>query len=148
MRPTGGKTLLRGNACIDLPQSTVGVYGYSPTATPISNYGPLVVAFDSVGRPKNILFTGTSGVPTMAAADAQTPIALLIGLRDQVGDDFQSALSEDNPGTNWQRNDAWWVVIDPRSGSIFQVQNYPNATNPQTAQRFIRQKLLNRKDAP
>lgn len=150
MRPTGGKTFLRGNACIDLPQSTVGVYGYSPTATPISNAGPLVIAFDSVGRPKNILYTasGASALPTMAAADAQTPIALLIGLRDQVGDEFQSAPSEDNPGTNWQRNDAWWVVIDPRSGSIFQVQNYPNATSPQTAQRFIRQKLLNRKDAP
>jgi len=149
MRSSGGKTLLGGNTCIDLPQSTVGVYDYSAATTPMSNNGPLVIAFDSVGRPKNILFTpaGTGALPTMAAADPQTPIALLVGLRDQVGASYQSTPSEDNPGTNWQRKDAWWVVVDPRSGSIFQVENYPNATNLQAAQKFIRQKLRNRKDA-
>jgi hypothetical protein len=74
-------------------------------------------------------------------------VALLVGLRDQVGSAYQAAPTEDNPGTNWQRNDAWWVVIDPRSGSVFQVENYPNASSPEIAQRFIRQKLLNRNDA-
>jgi prepilin-type N-terminal cleavage/methylation domain-containing protein len=55
MRTTGGKTTLGGNVCVDLPQSTVGVYSYSPTVTPISNNGPMIITFDTVGRPKNIL---------------------------------------------------------------------------------------------
>jgi len=149
MRTSGGKTLLGGNACIDLPQSTIGVSDYSPTVTPLSNDGPFIIAFDSVGRPKNVLFTppGTSGLPKMVTTDALTPIALLVGLRDQVGVDYQSEPSEDNPGANWQRKDAWWIVIDPRSGGVFQVENYPNAPNRQTAQRFIRQKLLNSNNA-
>jgi len=149
MRTAGGKTVLGGNVCVDLPQSTVGVYSYSPTVTPISNNGPLIIAFDNVGRPKAILFSGTNSnaAPMLTASDAQTPVALLVGLRDQVGSAYQSTPTDDSPGTNWQRNDAWWVVIDPRSGSVFQVENYPNATNPQTAQKFIRQKLLNRNDA-
>ena len=149
MRTTGGKTVLGGNVCVDLPQSTVGVYSYSPTVTPISNNGPLIITFDNVGRPKAILFSGTNtnSPPTLTVFNAQTPVALLVGLRDQVGASYQSSPTDDNPGTNWQRNDAWWVVIDPRSGSVFQVENYPNASNPQTAQTFIRQKLLNRNNA-
>ena len=149
MRTAGGKTVLGGNVCVDLPQSTVGVYSYSPTVTPISNNGPLIMTFDKVGRPKAILFSGTNsnGTPTLTASDAQTPVALLVGLRDQVGLAYQSTPTDDNPGTNWQRNDAWWVVIDPRSGGVFQVENYPNATSPQIAQTFIRQKLLNRNNA-
>ena len=149
MRTAGGKTVLGGNVCVDLPQSTVGVYSYSPTVTPISNNGPLIITFDNVGRPKAILFSGTNSnsAPMLTASDAQTPVALLVGLRDQVGSPYQSTPTDDSPGTNWQRNDAWWVVIDPRSGSVFQVENYPNATSPQTAQTFIRQKLLNRNNA-
>ena len=147
LRTTGGKTALGGNVCVDLPQSTVGVYSYSPTVTPISNNGPLIITFDTVGRLKNVLFTGAAGQPTLTAADPQSPVALLVGLRDQVGANYQSAPTDDDPGTNWQRKDAWWVVIDPRSGSVFQVENYPNATSPQLAQKFIRQKLLNRDDA-
>jgi prepilin-type N-terminal cleavage/methylation domain-containing protein len=149
MRTTGGKTVLGGNVCVDLPQSTVGVYSYSPTVTPISNNGPLIITFDNVGRPKTILFSGTNtnSPPTLTASNAQTPVALLVGLRDQVGASYQSSPTDDNPGTNWQRKDAWWVVIDPRSGSVFQVENCPNATNPEVAQKFIRQKLLNRNNA-
>ncbi|MEI6882574.1 MAG: type II secretion system protein [Bacteroidota bacterium] len=149
MRTAGGKTTLGGNVCVDLPQSTVGVYAYSPTVTSISNNGPLIITFDNLGRPKTILLSGTNtnSLPTLTAANPQMPVALLVGLRDQVGASYQSSPTDDNPGTNWQRNDAWWVVIDPRSGSVFQVENYPNATNPEIAQKFIRQKLLNRNNA-
>jgi prepilin-type N-terminal cleavage/methylation domain-containing protein len=149
MRTTGGKTVLGGNVCVDLPQSTVGVYSYSPTVTPISNNGPLIITFDNVGRPKTILFSGTNtnSPPTLTVANPQMPVALLVGLRDQVGASYQSSPTDDNPGTNWQRKDAWWVVIDPRSGGVFQVENCPNATNPEIAQKFIRQKLLNRNNA-
>ena len=147
MRTVGGKTMLGGNVCVDLPQSTVGVYSYSPTVTSLSNNGPLIITFDNVGRPKTILFTGTNGASKLTAVDPQTPVALLVGLRDQVGAAYQSTPSNDNPGTNWQRNDAWWVVIDPRSGSVFQVENCPNAASADVAQRFIRQRLLNRTNA-
>ena len=151
-RTTGGKTVLAGNTCIDLTSSTFGVLLYTGSAAvaTFSNSAPLVLAFDNVGRPKTTTaaFVTSSGTSLQQrAVTADTPIALLVGLRDQVGASYQTTPSEDNPGTNWQRNDAWWVVIDPRSGSVFQVENYPNATSPQIAQRFIRQKLLNRKDA-
>lgn len=147
MRPGVGKTLLPGSACVDLPQSTVGVYSYSPSVSAITNSGPLIITFDRVGRPKSVVFTGTSGSASLVSVDALVPVALLIGFQDQVGAAPAAAPSDENPGTNWQRKDAWWVVVDPRTGSIFQVENYPNATSLPEAQKFIRQRLLNRKNA-
>jgi hypothetical protein len=154
MRTSGGKTLLGGNVCIDLPKSTIGVYGYSSAAMPLSNSSPLIMTFDSVGRVKAVICTlqGASA-PQQSALDTRTPLALLIGLRDQVGQSAVETPSDDTPGDNLQRKDGWWVVIDPRSTTVLTVENASNTWNGtlaarlQESQLFIRKTLLNKKSA-
>ena len=142
-KTTGGKTVLGGNTCVDLLSSTIGVFNYSRAVDNPSNASPLIITYDSLGRAKSVVYTkaGTSNVQ-QKRLDSRTPIAILVGLRDQVGVSAQPAPSEENPGTNWQRSDSWWVVVDPRTSATFRVENYPNAANPTVAQRFIRQVLL------
>jgi prepilin-type N-terminal cleavage/methylation domain-containing protein len=143
-KATSGKTVLGGNTCVDLPASTIGVLGYSPNTERPSNNSPLIVTYDSLGRVKSIIYTraGTS-VVKQRRLDPRTPVALLVGLRDQVGAAQEPVPTEQNPGANWQRADSWWVVIDPRTSATFRVETAPNAPNLQAAQRFIRQTLLN-----
>jgi prepilin-type N-terminal cleavage/methylation domain-containing protein len=144
-KTTGGKTVLGGNTCVDLPSSTVGVWGYSRSAPENpSNAKPLIITYDSLGRAKSAVYQKTGGsVIQQRRLDSRTPIALLVGLRDQVGATFENSPTEQNPGTNWQRSDSWWVVVDPRTSATFRVPNVPNAPNTTAAQRFIRQTLLN-----
>jgi prepilin-type N-terminal cleavage/methylation domain-containing protein len=147
-KTSGIKTPLRGNACLDLTTSTVGVFGYSPTTEIPTNNSPLVITFDSLGRLKTATYSATgSPTPKQIRVNARTPIALLVGMRDQVGQATVANPSEDDPGANWQRKDSWWVVIDPRTSTTFVVQNAPNAASLAAAQKFIRQTLLNRNDA-
>jgi hypothetical protein len=144
----GGQTILGGNACIDLPSSTIGVYDYSTSPSVLSNASPLILTFDSVGRLKTVTCTlSGSNAPRQLTAEPRTPIALLVGLRDQITTPYASPPTEDNPGRNWQRNDAWWVVLDPRTSSVFQVENAPNSTTLNASQKFIRQKLKNNRTA-
>ena len=153
--PTGSKGTkvpLRGNACIDLPLSTVGVYGYSTPAATLTNDGPLILTFDSLGRVRTATYTtGSSATPIQRRLDARTPIALLVGMRDQVGQAIVSAPDEDNPGSNLQRADTFWVVLDPRSSTTFIVENAASGVvtagsgtaGISAAQRFIVQTLKN-----
>ena len=143
-KTTGGKTVLGGNTCVDLPSSTIGVLNYSQAVENPSNASPLIITYDSLGRAKSVVYTkaGASNVQQQRL-DSRTPIAILVGLRDQVGVSAQPAPTEENPGPNWQRSDSWWVVIDPRTSTTFRVENYPNAQSIAAAQRFIRQTLLN-----
>jgi hypothetical protein len=143
-KTSGGKTILGGNTCVDLPSSTIGVWNYSTTVESPSNASPLIIAYDSLGRAKSVIYTAAGGSRVeQHRLDSRTPIAFLVGLRDQVGATHVSVPSEDNPGTNWQRSDTWWVVVDPRTSTTFRVENVSNATTLTAAQRFIRQTLLN-----
>ncbi len=157
--PTGSKGTkvpLRGNACIDLPLSTVGVYGYSTPAATLTNDGPLILTFDSLGRVRTATYTTVSStIPIQRRLDARTPIALLVGMRDQVGQAIVSTPDEDNPGSNLQRADTFWVVLDPRSSTTLIVENAGTGVankgigavsiNSITeAQKFIVQTLKNR----
>ena len=144
----GRKTLLVGNSCIDLSCSTVGVYAYSPSIDQIGPTSPLVITFDPTGQVKSAMYSiPGSTMPQQRRIDARTPIALLVGMRDQVGQAYINTPTDDTPGTNYQRKDAFWVVIDPRTGTAMIIENYPNATDISTAQTFIRQTLLNRNSA-
>jgi hypothetical protein len=144
-KTTGSKTVLGGNTCVDLSASTIGVSNYSMSVDIPSNASPFIISFDSLGRAKSVVYK--SAVDSLGikqrSLDSRTPIAILIGLRDQVGSAFEGNPTEDNPGTNWQRSDSWWVVIDPRTSTTFRVENASHAADLTAAQRLIRQKLLN-----
>ena len=142
----GRKTLLVGNSCVDLSCSTVGVYAYSPSIDQIGPTSPLIITFDPTGQVKSAMYSilgSSSTMPQQRRIDTRTPIALLVGMRDQVGQAYISPPTDDTPGTNYQRKDAFWVVIDPRTGTAMIIENYPNATDISKAQTFIRQTLLN-----
>jgi prepilin-type N-terminal cleavage/methylation domain-containing protein len=142
-KTTAGKTVLGGNTCVDLPSSTIGVEGYSSRIDSPSNESPLIVTFDSIGRAKSAIYRVAGGAVQQRRLDSRTPVALLVGLRDQVGDSAVSSPTENEPGANWQRSDSWWVVIDPRATAPFRVENATTASNRSAAQKFIRQTLLN-----
>lgn len=152
-RTIGIKTALRGNACIDMGCSSIGVVGYGgcTTSTFATPTLPIKLTFDSTGRATGLL---SGGKYTPLTPDK--PLALLIGLRDQVGATWNSTPSEDDPGSNLQSRDAYWVVFDPRTSTSFVVENsVPSsnasagslADNVQQAQTFVRQSLVNRKNA-
>lgn len=147
-KTTGGKTVLGGNTCVDLTSSTIGVLGYSPAVDIPSNAAPLIIAYDSLGRVKSVVYQKIGGSVQQRRLDSRTPIAILVGLRDQVGQPQEANPTDDNPGSNWQRNDAWWVVIDPRTSTTFRVENVSNSANLTAAQRFIRQTLLSDNTVP
>jgi prepilin-type N-terminal cleavage/methylation domain-containing protein len=151
-RTIGIRTALRGNACIDMGCSSIGVIGYGGCHAAVTPALPLKLTFDSTGRATGVL-SGTTFTPLTP----DKPLALLIGLRDQVGAAWNPApSSEDDPGSNLQRRDAYWVVLDPRTATSFVVENsVPSnnasagslAANVQQAQAFVRQSLVNRKNA-
>lgn len=152
-RTLGTKTILRGNACIDLGCSSVGVSEYSnlPADIPVA---PLKITFDSTGRAQAAIYKTSGGSQKFRRLDPETPIALLIGMADQVGSGWVTTRSEDDPGSNLQRADAFWVVYDPRTSTSFVVENYVQSSAPSStvqgisnAQKFVRQALLNRLDA-
>lgn len=148
-RAFGQKTVLRGNACVDLNCSTIGVadLGGFTTASVVTPVAPFRITFDQTGRANSVL----SG-STQATITQDMPIALLVGLRDQVGQPWNPSPTDDDPGSNLQRRDAYWVVFDPRSSTSFVVENYGSSassgdarTDIRNAQRFVREALLNRK---
>jgi len=152
-RTLGMKTVLRGNACIDLGCSSVGVSGYSNLAADIPT-SPLKLTFDSTGQARAAIYTPLGGSQKLRRLDPETPIALLIGLADQVGNSWVATPTEDDPGSNLQRADAFWVVYDPRTSTSFVVENYVQSSAPSSAaigisnaQKFVRQSLLNRQSA-
>jgi prepilin-type N-terminal cleavage/methylation domain-containing protein len=147
-KTTGGKTVLGGNTCVDLTWSTIGVLGYSQAYDIPSNAAPLIITYDSLGRAKSVIYQKAGGSVQQRRLDPRTPIAILVGLQDQVGQPQIAIPTDENPGTNWQRSDAWWVVIDPRTSTTFRVENAPNSATLEAAQRFIRQTLLNDNTAP
>lgn len=151
--PTGSEitkrpTVLPDRSCVDLAASTVGVYGFGDystvgtTPTTLNSYDRVVICFDVYGKAVEVL--GWSGAAvTRIALTPGKPIALLCTLAYQSGAS-QAAYptTEETPGAGWQNPDAFWVVIDPKTGRNIIVQNYFEPTSLQEAQTFIRNDLL------
>lgn len=129
--------LLQNNTCIDLGGSTLGVKGFSANVVSLADSDALSVQFDASGRPiaawRRVL---ASGVWKRSLLTASTPVALLVGLRSQAGAAVVAVPNADDPGANWQRSDARWVVIDPRSAAVRIVDNFPAAT-AEDAQAYV-----------
>lgn len=151
--PTGSEitkrpTVLPDRACVDLAASTVGVYGFGDystvgtTPTTLNSYDRVVICFDVYGKAVEVLGWSGAAVARIALSPG-TPIALLCTLAYQSGAS-QAAYptTEESPGAGWQNPDAFWVVIDPKTGRNIIVQNYFEPTSLQEAQTFIRNDLL------
>ena len=164
-RITSRPTVLPDRVCVDLASSTIGVYGFSAVVTPfqedidrsgslngsedvdgdnfIDAYTQATIVFDVRGRLCEI-WASNSGAQQRFRITASEPVALLVTLGYQSGLAFTSysTVTEDNPGAGWQNPDAFWVVIDPKTGRNIIVQNYFEPTSLQEAQTFIRNDLL------
>lgn len=160
-------TVFPNQACVDLSASTIGVYGYGEFAgggapATLSQYtGGFVICFDVYGKAHEAWgFT-----PGLAAERIPltpgTPIALLCTLAFQAGkapelvkNDYATDLTDANPGAGYQNPNAFWVVIDPKTGRSFIVENnleldLPNASQPrplheglEISQTFVRDDLM------
>ncbi len=144
---TSRPTVLPERVCVDLASSTIGVHlfgDYATSGTPdlISLYDRFAICFDVYGK-SNEAWGGSGTTTTRVALTPGKPIALLCTLAYQSGQS-QAAYptTEVNPGAGWQNPDAFWVVIDPKTGRNIIVQNYFEPTSLQEAQTFIRNDLL------
>jgi prepilin-type N-terminal cleavage/methylation domain-containing protein len=152
-RPSVSAPVLGGETCIDFSASTIGAYGFTPTASvrSLASFKILCVVFDGVGRPTNAWLASDHAATTAASwirvdLGPTTPVVLLVGNRSQIGQTVVSQPTEDNPGPNYQNPDAVWVIIDPRTSVIRTVANNA-ASTPQSAQRFVTAALANKVSA-
>ena len=130
---TSRPTVMPARVCVDLASSTIGVHSFGDYAsgnTPdiLSLYDQFAICFDVYGKPDEAW--GWSGsTATRIDLEPGKPIALLCTLAS-------------NPGAGWQNPDAFWVVIDPKTGRNLIVENGFEPTSLGEAQTFIRKDLL------
>lgn len=146
---TSRPTVMPERVCVDLDSSTIGVnlFGdYANDGSPelLSTYDRLAICFDVYGKPNEIW--GWSGsTATRIALTPGKPIALLCTLAYQSGSDEvldYTQIKESNPGAGWQNPDAFWVVIDPKTGRNLIVENGFEPGSLKDAQEFIVKDLL------
>jgi len=129
---------LSNNTCIDLTGSTVGVHGFSPSVTSTGDAKTVAIEFDRCGRPVAAwrqLSSTSAWVRT--ALTASTPMALLVGLRSQVGVPFASSTTDDDPGVNWQNSQARWVLVDSRTSLVRVIEIPANVSSIQASQALV-----------
>jgi prepilin-type N-terminal cleavage/methylation domain-containing protein len=128
---------LNDDTCIDLSCSTIGVYGFSPVVTGMGDATTVSIEFDRCGRPLAAwrqLTTTSAWVRTLLPPI--TPVALLVGLRSQVGAAYATSTTADAPGVNWQNPQARWVLVDPRTSMVKVIEIPANATTIEASQAF------------
>lgn len=143
-------TVFPNQACVDLSASTIGIYGYGDALsggfTPITlnSYDKFVICFDVYGKAKEAW--GWSGASvTRIPLTPGKPIALLCTLAFQAGKSFVSdykTITDSNPGAGYQNPDAFWVVIDPKTGRSFIVENSFEPSGLAEAQTFVKNDLM------
>ena len=145
---TSRPTVMPERVCVDLASSTIGVHNfgdYASSGSPdrISNlYDRFAICFDVYGKP-NEAWGWSGSTATRIALTPGKPIALLCTLAYQSGQSQASyPTTEANPGAGWQNPDAFWVVIDPKTGRNLIVENGFQPGGLQQAQAFIVDDLL------
>ena len=145
---TSRPTVMPERVCVDLESSTIGVHNfgdYASSGSPdrISNlYDRFAICFDVYGKP-NEAWGWSGSTATRIALTPGKPIALLCTLAYQSGQSQASyPTTEANPGAGWQNPDAFWVVIDPKTGQNLIVENGFEPGDVEEAQVFIVKDLL------
>ncbi len=146
-------TVLPDRVCVDLAASTIGVYAFgdalggSPPLVLSEILSPaavekVIICFDVYGKAVEVLARNSATASRITLTPGK-PIALLCTLAYQSGaSQVAYPTTEESPGAGWQNPDAFWVVIDPKTGRNIIVQNYFEPTSLQEAQTFIRNDLL------
>ena len=106
-------------------------------------YSQATIVFDVQGRLCEI-WASNSAAQQRFRITASEPVALLVTLGYQSGLPFTSypTVTEDNPGAGWQNPDAFWVVIDPKTGRNLIVENGFEPGTLAESQAFIVKDLL------
>ena len=113
----------------------------------IDTYDQASLVFDVQGRLCEVWASSSDGITQPVQKrfqiTASKPVALLVTLGYQSGLAFTSysTVTEDNPGAGWQNPDAFWVVIDPKTGRNLIVENNFESANLADAQAFIADEL-------
>ena len=143
---TSRPTVMPARVCVDLESSTIGVnlfgdYANDDDGSPelLSTYDRLAICFDVYGKP-NEIWGWEGSTATRIDLTPGKPIALLCTLGFQSNADTvtdYTQITESNPGAGWQNPDAFWVVIDPKTGRNLIVENGFQPGSLQQAQAFI-----------
>ena len=146
-RITSRPTVMPERVCVDLASSTIGVnlFGdYKSSGSPVllSSFDSVAICFDVYGKPYEV-WGWLGSTATRIALTPGKPIALLCTLGFQSGAPLASyPTSEANPGAGWQNPDAFWVVIDPKTGRNLIVENGFEPGTLVESQTFILDDLL------
>jgi prepilin-type N-terminal cleavage/methylation domain-containing protein len=134
--------MLQNNTCIDLNGSTIGVYDFSANQpVSLADSSTLSIEFEKSGRPVAAWRQlAASGDWRRTLLSATTPVALLIGLRSQIGATVVPTPTQNEPGANCQNPAALWVVLDPRTSAVRIVENSASI-NVRGAQAYVLQTL-------
>jgi prepilin-type N-terminal cleavage/methylation domain-containing protein len=138
---------LKGDSCIDLSCSSLGVEGYSttvehfsdPSSAPVQQ---LSVLFDTVGKPTVVWLWRTSGATKRIELLDSQPLALMVGSRLMAGTGFVATPTEDNPGWNYQNPNTFWVVLDPKAAAVRVIENNPSFSSNRATARAESQKFV------
>lgn len=127
-RVTSRPTALPERSCVDLQSSTIGVNGFGSFsgggATSLSAYSEIAVCFDVNGKAIEV-WGDPNTTPVRHVLDGGTPLAFLV------------THAGDAAGAGWQNPDAFWVVIDPKTGRNLLVPNKFQPSDLADAQSFI-----------
>lgn len=84
----------------------------------IGSPATIAVLYDASGAFSEMCFIANAATASTTRATPQGPLYLLVGRVDRCGLPYNPAITDDNPGANWQYRDSRWIAIDPRTGIV------------------------------
>jgi hypothetical protein len=84
----------------------------------IGSPATIVAMFDASGAFVEMCYIANTAASTTTRSTAQGPLYLLVGRVDRCGLPYNPALTDENPGANWQYRDSRWIAVDPRTGIV------------------------------
>jgi prepilin-type N-terminal cleavage/methylation domain-containing protein len=87
-------------------------------ASAIGNPATIVAMYDASGAFAEMCYIANATTASTTRGTPQGPLYLLVGRVDRCGLPYNPALTDDNPGANWQYRDSRWIAVDPRTGIV------------------------------
>ena len=84
----------------------------------IGSPATIVAMYDASGAFAEMCYIANATTASTTRGAPQGPLYLLVGRADRCGLPYNPALTDDNPGANWQYRDSRWIAVDPRTGIV------------------------------
>jgi prepilin-type N-terminal cleavage/methylation domain-containing protein len=113
-----GTTALSGDGSTTATSSDNWITDTDYQNASIGTPATIVAMYDASGAFAEICYIANTAASSTTRSAAQGPLYLLVGRVDRCGLPYNPALTDDNPGANWQYRDSRWIAVDPRTGIV------------------------------